>query len=107
MNAFSSDKHVSAAKSYFSELDAGRIPEELFAPNFEFWFPKFGVGHGLDDLREFSVGQISAGLQVTHYQDRLKYYSVGSHVVVEGTTFGSDNAGNSWRGGETPGGRFC
>ena len=107
MNAPGNEKHLTAAKSYFSELDSGRIPDELFTPNFEFWFPKFGVGHGLEDLREFAAGQISAGLKVTHHQDRLKYYAVGSHVVVEGTTFGADDAGHAWNGGETPGGRFC
>jgi hypothetical protein len=101
------DKHVKSAQAYFSELDSGRIPDELFAPDFEFYFPKFGVGRGLDEIREFATSLAGAGLKVTHYRDQLKYYSFGFHVVVEGTTFGNDGAGHSWNGGETPGGRFC
>jgi hypothetical protein len=88
-------------------LDSGRIPEKLFAPDFEFWFPKFGVGRGLEELREFATGLKSAGIKVLHHRDRLKFYSFGSHVFVEGTTFGTDRAGQSWNGGETSGGRFC
>jgi len=107
MSTVGSDQHLSSARTYFAELDSGRIPDELFSPDFEFWFPKFGVGHGLEELREFATGLISGGLKVTHHRDRLKYYSFGSHVVVEGTTFGTDGAGQSWNGGETSGGRFC
>lgn len=102
-----SDQHLNSAKTYFSELDSGRIPDELFAPDFEFYFPKFGVGRGLEELREFAIGLVTAGLRVTHHRDRLKYLTCGSHVVVEGTTYGNDGADRSWNGGETPGGRFC
>jgi hypothetical protein len=102
-----SDQHLNSARTYFSELDSGRIPDELFAPDFEFYFPKFGVGQGLDELREFAIGLVTVGLKVTHHRDRLKYLVCGSHVIVEGTTYGSDEAGGSWDGGETPGGRFC
>jgi len=101
------DAHLKSASTYFSELDSGRIPEELFAPDFEFFFAKFGVGQGLDELREFATGLGAAHLNVTHHRDRLKYLACGSQVVVEGTTFGNDGGGRSWNGGETPGGRFC
>jgi hypothetical protein len=107
MDTPATDRHLKAASTYFSELDSGRIPEELFAPDFEFCFPKFGVGQGLDELQEFAVGLVSAGLKVTHHRDHLKYLACGSKVIVEGTTYGHDGAGGSWDGGKTPGGRFC
>jgi hypothetical protein len=101
------DQHLESARAYFSELDSGRIPGELFAPDFEFYFPKFGVGQGFEELGEFAFGLMAAGLKVTHHRDRLKYLTSGSQVVVEGTTYGDDRVGQSWNGGETPGGRFC
>ncbi len=101
------DADLAIARTYFSEVDAGRIPDELFAADFEFFFPKFGVGRGLQELREFAVGLVAAGLKVTHHRDRLSYLACGSKVVVEGATYGNDGAGQSWNGGETPGGRFC
>jgi hypothetical protein len=107
LNTPEAEKHVSAASAYFSELDSGRIPSELFAPGFEFYFPKFGVGQGLEELQEFAMGLAGAGLTNTHHRDRLVYHACGSMVVVEGTTYGHDTAGGSWDGGSTPGGRFC
>jgi hypothetical protein len=107
MNEPSDKKHLDAAKRYFEELDGGRIPAELFAADFEFYFPKFGVGQGTEEIQEFGAGLAAAGLRVTHHRDRLKYLACGSQVIVEGTTYGNDSAGGSWSGGETPGGRFC
>ena len=101
------DRMVAAAKKYFEELDGGRIPTELFAADVEFFFPKFGIGRGLDELGQLGMGLYSAGLRMQHHRDRLNYIVGGSHVVVEGATEGHDGAGHSWKGGETPGGRFC
>lgn len=100
-------RHLDSARKYFVEVDGGRIPDELFAADVEFFFPKFGVGRGVDGLRELAAGLGGAGLRVRHHRDQLQYLVCGTHVVVEGTTEGDDGAGGSWNGGETPGGRFC
>jgi hypothetical protein len=97
---------IEFAKAYFEQVDHGRLPDELFTPDFEFYFPKYGVGRGFEEFRELAAGLASAGLKVTHHRDRLRYIARGLQVIVEGTTFGSDGAGNTWDGGETPGGRF-
>ena len=97
---------IEFAKAYFEQVDHGRLPDELFTPDFEFYFPKYGVGRGLEEFRELAAGLASAGLKVKHHRDRLRYIACGLQVIVEGTTFGSDGAGNTWNGGETPGGRF-
>jgi hypothetical protein len=107
MSTEASDAFLTAAKTYFSAVDSKRMPEELFTPDFEFFFPKYGVGQGLGELEEFAAGLWEAGLKVTHHRDQLKYTVCGRQVIVEGTTFGHDKAGDSWDGGKTPGGRFC
>lgn len=107
MPTAASDAHPTAAAAYFAAVDAGRMPEELFAPDFEFYFPKYGVGQGLAELQEFATGLWDAGLKVTHHRDQLTYIVCGDQVIVEGATFGHDKAGDAWDGGKTPGGRFC
>ena len=107
MSTPASSRFVESAKRYFEDLDGGRFPVELFTPDFEFYFPKYGVGRGRDDLVEFASGLGATGHKATHHRDQLKYTSCGYQVIVEGTTFGSDGAGGTWNGGQTPGGRFC
>jgi hypothetical protein len=107
VNTATSSRFVEFARKYFEDLDGGRLPVELFTPDFEFHFPKYGVGRGLDDLMEFATGLRVTGHKATHHRDQLKYIVCGNQVIVEGTTFGSDGEGGTWNGGETPGGRFC
>ena len=100
-------RFVQSAKRYFEDLDSGRLPVELFTRDFEFYFPKYGVGRGVYDLLEFALGLGATGHKATHHRDQLKYIVCGQQVIVEGTTFGSDGEGGMWNGGITPGGRFC
>ena len=97
---------IEFTKAHFEQVDQGRLPDELFTPDFEFYFPKYGVGRGFEEFRELAAGLASAGLKVTHHRDRLRYIACGRQVIVERTTFGSDGAANMCDGGETPGGRF-
>lgn len=106
MNATSQTRMIDTAKAHFEQTDNGNFPVELFAPDFEFYFPKFGVGRGVDEFRELASGLRAAGLRFQHHRDQLKYMVSGQHLIVEGTTLGSDTEGRSWNGGETPGGRF-
>jgi hypothetical protein len=50
MNMSVTSPLIETAKTYFEEADAGRPPDELFTPDFEFYFPKFGVGRGLEEF---------------------------------------------------------
>jgi hypothetical protein len=97
-----SARQIEAAKAYFAAVDAGRLPDELFARDFEFFFPKYGV----DEFHAYGGGT-AAGYQAAHYCDRLKYMVSAQQLIVEGTTFGSDGHSGAWDGGKTPGGRFC
>lgn len=99
--------HIELAKEYFRRSDA-QDPRllELFHPELQFYFPKFGIGHGpqsvLDMVAAFA-GQIEA---IEHDFSGYLFVARGPYVIVEGTTRGRLN-GKDWQGGQTPGGRFC
>jgi hypothetical protein len=93
---FFSKRMIEAAKAYFAAVDSGRLPDELFTPDFEFFFPKYGVGRGVDEFHALAAGLGAAGYKATHYRDRLKYLVSGQQLIVEGTTFGSDGHGGAW-----------
>ncbi|MBK5263990.1 MAG: nuclear transport factor 2 family protein [Alphaproteobacteria bacterium] len=99
---------IAAVKDYFRRGDAGR-PDmlELFADDFQFYFPKFGIGRGKDDFMAFATGLVGSLNAIAHDIDAFSFIESGDKVVVEGTTHGEDNKGAQWQGGRTPGGRFC
>jgi hypothetical protein len=100
-------RQIESATTYFEMVDKGELPFELFTPDFEFFFPKYVVGRGPEEFREFAAGLWGAGLKSQHRRNELKYMASGRHVIVEGATVGSDAGGRTWDGGKTPGGRFC
>jgi ketosteroid isomerase-like protein len=109
LNDSSTSPLISVVKEYFRRSDAGDFPTELFSPDFQFFFPKYGTGRGPDQFRELAEG-MQRKLELTSIQhdvDGALYIEQGDHVVVEGKTAGSTRDGARWKGGETPGGRFC
>jgi hypothetical protein len=107
MDALPQARQINVAKAYFEKVDKGELPLELFTADFEFFFPKYGVGRGPEEFREFAAGLWGAGLKSQHHRDQLKYIATSAGVVVEGTTVGCDGESRAWNGGKTPGGRFC
>jgi hypothetical protein len=107
MNTSVSSLLIEFTKAYFKEVDDGRHPDELFALDFEFYYPKYGVGRGVEEFHEVAAGLAAAGYKVKHHLDRLNYIACGQQVIVEGITSGTDGEGKPWSGGETCGGRFC
>ena len=102
--AVDSDR-VKAVKEYIRRVDQNDFPAELFASGFQFYVPKFGIGNGVAEFMAMAVGFMSAYHGVSHIIDLIA--DCGSIVLVEGRTSGNDVQGHTWRGGETPGGRFC
>ncbi len=100
-----SDHRVHIVREYIRRIDRDDFPAEFFADGFQFYVPKFGIGHGLADFMEMAAGFGSAYHGIAHVIDLVA--DCGGAVLVEGRTSGRDAAGNAWRGGETPGGRFC
>lgn len=99
--------NVTVVKEYFRRSDARQADVfDLLDDDIEFYFPKHGIGRGKADFARFGA-VLARAMDVYHDQEGLRFIESGDVVVVEGTTHGRDASGRSWRGGETPGGRFC
>ncbi|NPT56393.1 nuclear transport factor 2 family protein [Paraburkholderia elongata] len=98
--------HISTVKEYFRRIDR-EFPAELFIEDFQFFFPKFGIGRGFDALMELARGIEPTRLSSLHHVDDLLYIEQGNLVAAEGTTEGTSSDNVEWCGGQTPGGRFC
>jgi SnoaL-like domain len=106
MNISDHDK-ITVAREYFLRTDQGRTDIlDLFHPDLEFYFPKFGFGYGKASLSEMIKGFEGILEYSQHDYTTLNFIPSGDFLVVEGTSHGK-MAGKSWAGGETPGGRFC
>ena len=102
------DRNLSMAKEYFIRGDAGRADIlELFHPEFQLYFPKFGIKRGPQAFMELLSGFAGALESIEHDFSKYNFIVTGAYVVVEGTTRGSMTNGKSWEAGKTPGGRFC
>ncbi len=101
-------KNVTTVKSYFIRGDAGR-PDlfDLFTDDFQFYFPKFGVGRGKADFTDLATKLLGTLKSISHDIDAMKFFEGRDFVVVEGTTEGEYGDGTRWSGGKTSGGRFC
>jgi ketosteroid isomerase-like protein len=99
--------NIALIREYFRRGDS-RDPAtmDLFADDYQFYFPKWGISTGKAAAAEFGI-VFSQQLDVYHNQDTLSFIESDNRVVVEGTTYGRDKYGVAWQGGETPGGRFC
>ena len=95
-------------QEYFARVDAGEFPTDLFEENFQFFFPKFGVGHGASAFFEMAKGMRTHRVaNIYHHRDQMIFIEQDKYVVVEGITEGTGCDGVTWHGGLTPGGRFC
>jgi ketosteroid isomerase-like protein len=107
MHSAADEKRIKSTRDYFRLADQGR-PEvlELFHEDAEIYFPKFGCGIGRQSLFEMTKGFAGTLEFIEHDYDTLTFIIAGDDVVVEGTSHGK-MSGKTWKGGETPGGRFC
>ena len=101
------DRNIALTKEYFIRGDAKR-PDllELFHPDFQLYFPKFGIGRGPEAFLQMVSGFAGELESIEHDFTHYNFIATGPTVVVEGTTRGMMK-GQSWAAGETPGGRFC
>jgi len=98
---------IAIAREYFLLADAGD-PKllELFNEDATFYFPKFGVGHGRDSIFQMVQGFRGVLEWIRHDYPGFVFIPNGDRLAVEGESAGTMVNG-SWKGGETPGGRFC
>jgi SnoaL-like domain len=107
MNDLEHPARKESTLEYFRLVDAGMPVFHLFAEDFQFYFPKFGIGRGVDEFMELAIGAQTSIGKIAHRIDNLLAPSDSNLVVAEGVTTGSDGQGKEWSGGETSGGRFC
>lgn len=99
---------IERVKEYFRRSDAGEFAAELFAENFQFYWPKFGVGHGKASFFEMAGGLRGCRVRsASHHVEDFLFIEQGNRMAVEGTTEGTGFDDVQWHGGRTPGGRFC
>jgi ketosteroid isomerase-like protein len=96
------------AHEYLRRLDAGDPTiVDLFAPDATFYFPKFGIGRGRDQLLEM-IGELGEHVaRIEHDAKSAIVLQVGGMVVVEGVSRGVLRDGRRWAAGETPAGRYA
>jgi hypothetical protein len=104
----STSRQIERVIDYFRLVDAGKFPTELFARNFQFYFPKYGVGQGAAEFMDMAqrVGTSLIRSSVHNTEDFV-FIEQGNRVAAEGTTRGTGRDGVEWHGGRTSGGRFC
>ena len=105
MEATSGVSKQQAIRRFYEKSDSGAFAAELFAPDFQFFVPKYGIGHGAERFLEMAGA--TGVKQVTHHISDLVFIESGNMVAVEGTTEGVGTDGVGWKVGQTPGGRFC
>ena len=100
-------RNIEMAKEYFRRGDA-QDPTllELFHPELQYYFPKFGIGHGPQAMMAMVSGFTGELEAISHDFSTYLFVARDPHVVVEGTTRGRMK-GQEWEAGKTPGGRFC
>lgn len=99
---------LDVAMAYFDRVDRG-APElmELFASDFRFYFPKFGLGTGVEEFVACMTGLLGRVESIKHHLDPSSFLVAGGKVIVEGISSGRMRSGEEWHGGVTAGGRFC
>src|SRR5882672_5186956 len=91
------NRRMAAVREYYERGDAwGSDLLELFTEDFEFYFPKFGVGRGKHAFGEFAAGLLGTLKSIQHFRDRLVITVCGDQVFVEGTTHGVTVDGTAW-----------
>ena len=88
---------------------SGRSILDLFAPDAQVYFPKWGVARGKEQIRKlFSDVGATIKSVAHHYSEFNWIFSGGDQIVCEGTSHG-EHADGPWRAGnpEWGAGRWC
>lgn len=101
------EQRKAIAFEYFRRFDRGGDVLELFDDNADMCYPKWGIAQGKENIGRLFADLAPMFTAITHNLESLKFYVDGDVVVVEGTTAGVMSDGREWRGGVSPGGRWC
>lgn len=105
--AMTDEQRKSVALEYLKRLDRGENILDLFAPDAQVYFPKWGLATGRNEI-EALFGDLGSILKsIRHDYAYFNYVHQGDTVVVEGTSYGATAQGVEWRAGVTHSGRWC
>ena len=100
--------HIATIETYFRKVGAGdHSLLDLFTDDFEFHFPKFGIGRGKADFQVFAERGGAFLESLGHNFGDFRYIVAGDAVVLEGTEYGMTRAGERWPDKQISHGRFC
>lgn len=103
------------ALEYLKALDAGGVTSsggsifDLFAPDAQVYFPKWGVAKGRAQIEKLFADLGSKLKSITHHYSELNWIFSGSDTIVcEGTSHG-EHADGAWHAGDPDwgAGRWC
>ena len=109
------EQRKSVATEYLKALDNGGVTSsggsifDLFAPDAQVYFPKWGVAKGRQQIEILFLDVGSKLKSITHHYSGLNWiFSGGDTIVCEGTSHG-EHAGGPWHAGDPDwgAGRFC
>jgi len=109
------EQRKSVATEYLKALDNGGVTSsggsifDLFAPDAQVYFPKWGVAKGRQQIEILFLDVGSKLKSITHHYSGMNWIlSGGDTIVCEGTSHG-EHAGGEWRAGDPDwgAGRFC
>lgn len=93
-------------REYFRRVDRGDLRfSDVCTDDIEFYFPKFGFGHG-----KGAIAELARRLDLEHLEhdiDGLDIMTSGDRVIVEGREWGTTREGRTWPDGEISRGLFC
>jgi hypothetical protein len=101
------EQRKTMALEYLKRLDTGRDFFELFDDDAQVYFPKWGLAHGIAEIKELFAGVASIVAAVRHDYAYINYQHNGDTLVLEGTSSGRTPSGVEWRAGVTHAGRWC
>jgi ketosteroid isomerase-like protein len=101
------EQQRAVALEYFRRLDASEDMTDLFDPDAQLYFPKWGVAEGIDEIRRLwsEVGVLYR--EIHHFREYLNFVFGEHMLIVEGLSDGVAADGTPWEGGRTAAGRWC
>ena len=109
------EQRKQVALEYLEGLDNGGVTPsgrpilDLFAPDAQVYFPKWGVARGKEQIGKLFSDVGGTIKSIAHHYSELNWiFSGGDRIVCEGTSHG-EHADGPWRAGnpEWGAGRWC
>ena len=101
------EQRKSVAIEYLKRIDHGGDVFELFAPDAQCYFPKWGIADGIDEIRQLFSDVMEIIAEIHHDHAYVRFVVSGDTVVAETASHGTTTSGRTWRAGVTHAGRGC